>query len=108
MPSNLALDPPISHPIADGKSSFAETALPSMGGAEHDLAHVAFHFGAMYVLQIAQQAIVDGSGEGVTLAIGVFDAELDQFMSSHAVILQYERTPATPILQLLRQGLYEF
>jgi hypothetical protein len=31
-------------------------------------AHIAFHFGAMYVLQIAQQVIAERSGEAVSLA----------------------------------------
>jgi hypothetical protein len=46
---------------------------------------VAFHFGAMYVLQIAQQVIADRSGEEVSLALGMLDAELEQFMKAHAI-----------------------
>jgi len=88
MPSNLALDPPISHPIADGKSSFAETALPSMGDAEHDLAHVAFHFGAMYVLQLTEQVIADRSSEAVSIALDMLNAELEHFVRSHAIVIQ--------------------
>ena len=44
-------------PLADGWSKFAETVLPTIGGTNHAEAHVAFHFDAMYVLQIAQQVI---------------------------------------------------
>jgi hypothetical protein len=42
----------------------------------------------MYVLQIAQQIIAERSGEEVSLALGMLDAELDQFMRSHAVAMQ--------------------
>jgi hypothetical protein len=42
----------------------------------------------MYVLQIAQQVIADRSGNEVSLALGMLDAELDQFMKSHAVVVQ--------------------
>jgi hypothetical protein len=48
--------------------SFAAPVLPSVGGNEHAQAHIAFHFGAMYVLQIAQQVIAERSGEAVSLA----------------------------------------
>ena len=52
----IDLDPPISHAIADGWSSFVETILPTIGGTEHAQPHIVFHIGAMYVLQIAQQS----------------------------------------------------
>jgi hypothetical protein len=47
MPSDFDDDPPISHSIADGCSSFVETMLPSIGGTNHAQAHIAFHFGAL-------------------------------------------------------------
>jgi hypothetical protein len=50
MRSDIDNDPPISHAITDGWADFAETILPSIGGTEHAQAHVAFHFGALYVL----------------------------------------------------------
>jgi hypothetical protein len=88
MPSDIDLEPPISHAIADGWASFPETVLPSIGGDEHAEAHIAFHFGALYVLQIAQQIIAERSGEEVSLALGMLDGELDQFMRFHAVAIQ--------------------
>jgi hypothetical protein len=75
-------------PLADGWSKFAETVLPTIGGTNHAEAHVAFHFDAMYVLQIAQQVIADRSGEEVSLALDMLDAELDQFMKSYAIAIQ--------------------
>jgi hypothetical protein len=65
MPSDIDLDQPISHAIADGWADFAETVLPAIAGTDHAEAHVAFHLGAMYVLQIAQQGICGSSGGGV-------------------------------------------
>jgi hypothetical protein len=49
---------------------------------------VAFHFGVMCVLQIAQQVLAERSGEEVSLALGMLDAELDQFMKAHAIAIQ--------------------
>jgi hypothetical protein len=80
MPSEVDLDPPVSHAIANGWANFAETVLPSISGTDHAEAHIAFHFGAMYVLQIAQQVIAARSGDEVSLALGMLDAELEQFM----------------------------
>jgi hypothetical protein len=82
MPSDIDIDidPPISHAIADGWADFAETVLPSVGGNEHAEARVAFHFGAMYVLQLARGVIEARSGDEVSLALGMLDAELEQFM----------------------------
>ena len=50
MPSDFDLDLPISHSVADGWTEFTETVLPTTDGTNHPHAHVAFHFGAMYVL----------------------------------------------------------
>jgi hypothetical protein len=88
MPSDIDLDPPISHAIADGWSNFTETVLPTIGGTDRAQAHIAFHFGAMYVLQIAQQVIAERSGEEASLALNMLDAELDEFMKSHAITIQ--------------------
>jgi hypothetical protein len=82
---------PISHVVSDSWASFAETVLPTIGSTDNAKAHVAFHFGAMYVLQIAQQVIAHRSGEEVSLALAMLDAELDQFMDSHAIIVQRVR-----------------
>jgi hypothetical protein len=88
MPSAIDDDRPISHAIADGWASFAETVLPSVGGNKHAEAHIVFRFGAMYVLQIAREVIEARSGDAVSLALGKLDAELDQFMKSHAITTQ--------------------
>jgi hypothetical protein len=88
MPTDTDLDPPISHAIADGWADFAETVLPSIGGAKHAEAHIAFHFGAMYVLQIVEQIVAETSAEAAALALGTLDAELDEFMKAHAVAIQ--------------------
>jgi len=42
----------------------------------------------MYVLQIAQQIVEDRSGEEVSLALDILEAELDRFMKSLAVAIQ--------------------
>ena len=88
MPSDIDLDPPISHALADGWANFTETILPSIGGGEHAQAHIAFHVGAMYVLEIAQQAIAQWSGEEASLALGMVEAELEQFRKARAVVIQ--------------------
>jgi hypothetical protein len=82
------LDPPISHAIANGWADFAETILPAIGGDIHAEAHIAFHFGAMYVLQIAQHVMAERSGEDVSFALGMLGAELEEFMKAHAVVTQ--------------------
>jgi hypothetical protein len=45
---DIHLDPPISHAIADAWTGF---------GDKHAEAHIAFHFGALYVLQIVEQVV---------------------------------------------------
>jgi hypothetical protein len=86
MPTDL--DPPISHALADRSANFSDTVLPGIGGDAHAEAHIAFHFGAMYVLQIAQQVLAVRSDEKAALVLGMLDAELDQFMKAHAVAVQ--------------------
>ena len=88
MPSDIDLDLPVSNAITAGWTDFAQTILPAIGGSTHAEAHIAFHFGAMYVLEIAKQVIAHTSGEEVLLALGMLDAELDIFMKSHAVSVQ--------------------
>jgi hypothetical protein len=88
MPSDIDDGLPISHAMADGWANFAETILPSIGGDEHAQAHIAFHVGAMYVLEIAQQVIARWSGEEASLALGMVEAELDAFMKAHAIVIQ--------------------
>ena len=88
MPSNMDFDPTISHAIADGWANFADTILPSVGGDAHAEAHIAFHFGAMYVLQILQQVVDHGSAESAALALSMLTTELEEFMKAHAVAVQ--------------------
>lgn len=40
------------------------------------------------MLEIAQQAMARWSGEEASLALGMVEAELDEFMKSHAVVMQ--------------------
>jgi hypothetical protein len=88
MPSDIDLDPPISHAITDGWADFARTILPTIGGDKDAQAHIAFHIGAVYVLQIVQHVIAERSAEEAPLALGMLNAELDQFMKAHAVATQ--------------------
>jgi len=88
MPTATDPDPPISHAIADGWANFAETILPGVGGDAHAEAHIAFHFGAMYVLQILEQVVEHGSAESAALALSTLGAELDEFTKAHAVAVQ--------------------
>jgi hypothetical protein len=88
MHSDTGFDPPVSHAIADGWAKFAEKVLPTVGGGEHAQANVAFHFGAMYVLQIVQEVVADRSVEGAALALSMLDAELNQFLKTHAIAIQ--------------------
>jgi hypothetical protein len=53
MASNIDDEPLVSHAIGDRGVSFADTVLPSVGDDEQAQGHVAFHFCAMCVLQIA-------------------------------------------------------
>ena len=49
------LDTPISHAVADGWADFAHMGLPSIGGGPMPEVHIAFYFGAFYVLQILER-----------------------------------------------------
>jgi hypothetical protein len=62
-PSEIDLDPPISHAITDGWADFAQMVLPTIGGDKDAQAHIAFHIGAIYVLQIAQHVLAERSAE---------------------------------------------
>jgi hypothetical protein len=77
-----------SHAIADGWTKFAETILPGIGGDAHAEAHIAFHFGAMYVLQILEHVVEHGSAEAAAFALSTMTAELEEFMKAHAVATQ--------------------
>jgi hypothetical protein len=88
MPSDLEDDLPTSHALADCWAEFAERVLPAVGGTQHAEAQVAFDFGAMYVLQLTQQVIAERSNEAVSLALQMLEAELEQFVKSHAIAMQ--------------------
>lgn len=88
MSSDTDLDPPFSHTIADGWDNFAESVLPTISGGENAPAHSAFHFGALYVLQILQQVVAERAAEEAALAIGMLSAELEEFMNAHAIAVQ--------------------
>jgi hypothetical protein len=88
MPLDTDLDPPISHAIADGWADFATTILPATGGDAHAEAHIAFHFGAMYALQILEQVVEHGSAEAAALALSTLTAEHEKFVKAHAIAMQ--------------------
>jgi hypothetical protein len=66
----------------------AEESCPVISTSSHAQARIAFHFGAMCVLQIAQPVIAARLGDEVSRALGMLHAELEQFMKSHAVAIQ--------------------
>jgi len=90
MPTDIDtdLDLPISHAIADGWANFSETVAPGIGGSAHAEAHIAFYFSAMYVLQIVKLIVADRWAEDAALALGMLDAEIEEFMEAHAVAMQ--------------------
>jgi hypothetical protein len=88
MPSDLDSDLPIGQPIANGWANFSETVLPTIAGTDRAQARIAFHFGAMYVLQIVEQLVALESPEEAALGLRTLDAELDEFMKAHAVAIQ--------------------
>jgi hypothetical protein len=88
MPSDTDLDPPPSHAIAEGWANFAELIFQGVGADENAPAHIAFHFGALYVLHIVQQIVADRSVEEAALALDMLSAELEKFMRAHGVAVQ--------------------
>lgn len=88
MSSDTDLDSPKSHAIADGWLKFAETILPTVSGNDHAQAHIAFSLWRFDVLQIVQEVVADRSVEAATLALRMLDAELEQFIKSHASVIQ--------------------
>jgi hypothetical protein len=88
MPNDPEDDLPTSHAIADGWEEFAKRILPSIVGTPHAEAKVAFHFGAIYVLQLTQEMIAERSSEAVSLALEMLGAELDAFLKAHAAAIQ--------------------
>jgi hypothetical protein len=88
MPTDTDLDSPVSHAITDGWADFAQMVLPGVGGDKDGEAHIAFHIGAMYVLQIAQHVLAERAGEEAALVLGMLDAEIEEFMQAHAVAMQ--------------------
>jgi hypothetical protein len=88
MPSDTEGDPPVTYAIAEGWAKFAETVLPGIGGGPNAGAHVAFHFGALYVLQLVSKVVGERSAEAAAVALGMLNAELEEFMEAHAVVVQ--------------------
>jgi hypothetical protein len=81
-------EPPISHAIADGWAEFAKKVLPSVAGTHDAPARVAFYFGAIYMLGIVNEVVAHGSAEAAALALDTLNAELDQFLKAHAMVIQ--------------------
>jgi hypothetical protein len=89
MPSDIIEDdPPISHAIADGWANFAETVLPSVEGTDNAQAHVAFYFGAIYMLGLVKEVVEHGTAEAAALALTTLDGELDRFLKAHSSVVQ--------------------
>jgi hypothetical protein len=81
-------DAPISHAIADGWFEFAAKILPALGGSAQAQAQVAFHFGALHVLQILKEVVAHESPEAAALGLSMLDAELDEFLKAHTSAIQ--------------------
>jgi len=88
VPNDTDLDDPISQAIANGWAHFAATVLPAVSGDARAEAHIAFYFGAMYVLQILENVVEHGSAEAATFTLSMLTAELKEFMKAHAVSVQ--------------------
>jgi hypothetical protein len=88
MPSDAELDPPITPAIAEGRGEVRPNDFARVNGNAHSEAHVAFHFGALYVLQLVQQVVAERSAEAAALALGMLNSELEEFMEAHAVAVQ--------------------
>jgi len=67
---------------------FRRNRSTSIGGVKDAPAHIAFHFGAMYVLQILERVVEHGSVEAATITLSMLTTELDEFMKVHAVTTQ--------------------
>ena len=59
--------------------------MPSSAHAEE---HIAFHFGALYMLQLVGQIVVERSAEVAALALAMLTAELDEFVKTHSIAVQ--------------------
>jgi hypothetical protein len=88
MPTDIDPDPPVSHALADGWANFSETVMPGVGGGAQAEAHIAFYFGAMYVLQIVKLIVADRSTEDAALALSMLAQSWTKFMKAHAVAVQ--------------------
>ena len=88
MPGDIDDEPPASRAIANGWEAFEETVLPSITGNERAKANAAFHFGAMYVLQILEQVVKHRSAEAAAVALSTLGAELEEYMDAHALTTQ--------------------
>jgi len=84
MPDEVDDDLPVSHAIADGWAEFAERVMPGVGGTTHAQAHVAFHFGALYVLQLLQEVVEHKSAEAAAVALAMLTAKLNESLKTHS------------------------
>jgi hypothetical protein len=82
------IDPPVGHAITDGWANVSETLLPAISGDVRAEAHIAFHFGTMYVLQILEQVVEHGSAEAAAVTLSALTAELEEILKARAVAVQ--------------------
>ena len=62
--------------------------LPGVVGDKDEPAHIAFHFGAMYVLQALEQVVEHRSAESAALALSMLTTELEKFVKARAAAVQ--------------------
>jgi hypothetical protein len=82
MASWITHDEPTSRIVADGWREFAQTLLPTISDTGQAPAHLAFYFGAMYLLHVVQPAIAGGSDEAVSLAFQLLQTQLSKFIDA--------------------------
>ena len=88
MSSDIDDNPPISHAIADGCEEFAEKVLPTVGGNEHAQVNVAFSFWHHVRAANRRAGCRTWVSRGGGARVEQLGAELDQFVKSHAVVIQ--------------------
>ena len=62
--------------------------MPTAGGTRHAQAHSAFHFGALYVLQLLREVVEHKSAGAAAIALAMLTVELDDFLKVHSVCTQ--------------------
>jgi hypothetical protein len=71
-----------------GLGKLRPNGFAGIGGGTDAEAHIAFYFGAMYLLQLVEQIVADESAEKVALALDMLNAELEEFLKAHAFTTQ--------------------